>query len=225
MWPAVLLLATANEEFCNKVNNFKPVRVCSQYTDDKNLDECKNYWNSASSIVLQGWQTINQTETTGEFLGCRARCPHDTVNECFELMKQFTNALDANSNIMGFTSSEEDDDTRHIAFFTETACASTVTYSVAQLKQACLQGFRSHHGIEPPENTRRFRRQEQRQRFNNRFDVIEDAEEAAMSVVTIVAVVLGVLALIGIGIFLYNRHSPTATYSTGENGIKISGLI
>ena len=225
MWSAVFLLATANVEFCNKVNNFKPVRVCNEYTDERTADECKTFWNERSSTELDEWRPINHTERTNVFLGCRARCPHDTVNECFELMKQFTNALDATSNIMGFTSSEEDDDTRHIAFFTETTCASAAIYSVAQLKQACLQGFRSHHGIEPPENTRRFRRQEQRQRFNNRFNVIEDAEEAAMSVVTIVAVVLGVLGLIGIGIFLYNRHSATATYSTGENGIKISGLI
>jgi len=199
MWQ-VLLLATANQEFCDKVTNFEPVRVCSSYEVHEVTSQCAYIFNKYTNLTIEKntWRTVSNTQDKNTFIGCGAECPDQTEKGCFEIMKKFTDNYNSNDNfMMGFTSIV--DGKRELAFFEEKQVSCTpIMYSTEMLKEACVQGFRSHHGLQPSIAANRGRRSEP-EKFNNLFEKEKD-DGKTLSTIEIVLIVLGSmvgLALIG----------------------------
>jgi len=182
MWQ-VLLLAAANKDFCDKVTNFEPVWVCGTYTYHNNFNSahCSEIFEGIANVAIEKskWQQVSYTENKNTFSGCRAECPDQTEKGCFNVMKKFTD----NYNVpvvmmMGFTSFV--DGKRELAFFEQDGQCEPVLYTKEMLKAACEQGFRSHHGIQPPlkavEKARA--RRSEREKFNNLFEKGGDNEKS-----------------------------------------------
>lgn len=203
MWQ-VLLLAAANKEFCDKVTNFEPVRVCGAYNFQNTFDadNCREVLKSYSAVDIEesNWDQVKYSENGNTFSGCRAECPDQTEKGCFEIMKKFTNNYDASKRfMMGFTSIN--DGKRDLAFFEQwpgDGC-EPVLYTKEMLKAACEQGFRSHHGIVPAATGARIRRSEP-EKYNNLFEKEEDEESHTRAIVGGIIGGLAGVVLLGYGL-------------------------
>ena len=199
MWQ-VLLLAAANKEFCDKVVNFEPVRVCGTYDGlNDGVGDCQTIFSLPSGYTITGWEQIDYEENGNRFIGCRAQCPDQTEKGCFDIMKKFTNNYNYLYHMMGFTS-VDDNGKREVAFFIQNkdACIP-VLYTKEMLKDACEQGFRSHHGTELPATGARKRRSEP-EKYNNLFEKEEDEESHTGAIVGGIIGGLAGVVLLGYGL-------------------------
>jgi hypothetical protein len=205
-----IVALSLGDTFCDKVNNYSPVRACDSYQRLDDDDKCNAAWPGAAITFA------NRNFSTMEL--CYANCPSTELGDCFEVMSNFTNGL-ANDGLiltMGYVSIV--DGGFEIAFMQEDASDCTVReYSAQDLLQACEQGWRTHHGIEPAEGRRR---QLTLPRYNNRFEtgVLDEAADTAEDVIMYVSIGLGACAFAGLLLFLYNRYGGKK-FKTGENGL------
>ena len=211
MLVAVVALALG-DTFCDNVNNFAPVRACSEYTALTTSAACNAAWPATLPNVTFTARSFD------DYNLCEGVCPAATVDACFETMSAFTNGLTLQAAFtMGYVSIA---DTQIFIVFMQQAVdgCTAEEFTTADLLEACNGGWRSHHGIEPGAGRRR---QAEPVRFNNKFETgtLDEVADTASDVIMYVSLGLGACAIAGFAVYLYNRMAG------GKTGDGLSSLL